>query len=216
MCEKLGIKNLIIEPTNVLKLNNGLKTKIKRMTSINLNYRINIKPTNLKNYQVSLNSVGKSLDIVSIETDIKEFQIKAAKDSRVDLISFSEIEMMKSLTSGVISLIKQNNSFIGISLVNIMEENKSLQSKNFREIYKTIDLIRSLKGNLVINGNFTDPYEFRHPRSLVSICHTLLGMPLDQAKRAFKDNVNLLLQRVRNRNSLNFVEDGIKILKSDN
>lgn len=216
MCEKLGIKNLIIEPINVLILNNGLKTEINRITSINLYYRINIKPKNFKDYQVSLNSVGKSFDIVSIETDIKEIQIKAAKDSRVDLISFSDIETMKSLTSGVVSLIKQNNSFIGISLVNIMEENKSLQSKNFREIYRTIELVRSLKGNLIINGNFTDLYEIRHPRSLVSICHTLLGMPLDQAKRAFKDNVNLLLQRVKNRNSLNYVEDGIKILKSDN
>ena len=152
----MGIKNLIIEPTNVLKLNNGLKNKIRKITSINLNYRINIKPTNFKDYQSSLDSVGKSLDIVSIETGIKDIQIKAAKDSRVDLISFSEIEMMKTLTSGVISLIKQNNSFIDISLVNIMEENKSLQSKNFREIYKTIDLVRSLKGNLIINGNFAE------------------------------------------------------------
>ena len=212
----MGIKNLIIEPTNVLKLNNGLKNKIRKITSINLNYRINIKPTNFKDYQSSLDSVGKSLDIVSIETGIKDIQIKAAKDSRVDLISFSDIEMMKTLTSGVISLIKQNNSFIDISLVNIMEENKSLQSKNFREIYKTIDLVRSLKGNLIINGNFADPYQLRHPRSLVSICHTLFAIPLAEAKRVFKDNVKILLERARNRNSLSYVDNGIRILKSDN
>jgi RNase P/RNase MRP subunit p30 len=216
ICEKLGIKNLIIEPTNVLYLNNAVKFKIKKLTSINLNYRINIKPTNFKDYQVALNSVGKSLDIISIETDIKDVQIKAAKDSRIDLISFSKIETMKTLTSGVISLVKQNNSFIEISLVNIMEENKSLQSKSFREIFRTIDLMRSLKVNLIINGNFADPYEFRHPRSLVSICHTLFGMPLVEAKRAFKDNVKSLLERARNRNSFNYVEDGIRILKSDN
>ena len=214
--EKLGIKNLIIEPINVLKWNNGVKTKIKNLTSINLKYRINLNPKNLKDYQFSLNSIGRSSDAVSIETNKKEIQIKAAKDSRVDLISFSEIEAMKTLSSGVISLIKQNNSFIEISLVNIMERNKSLQSKNFREIYRTIDLVRSLKGNLIISGNFVDPYEFRHPRSLVSICHTLFGMPLAEAKKAFNDNVQLLLERVRNRSEHSYIEDGIRILKGDN
>jgi RNase P/RNase MRP subunit p30 len=215
ICEKLGIKNLIIEPTKVLKLNNGLKSKIKQLTSINLHYRINIKPENLRSYQISLNSVGSSLDIVSIETDKKEIQIKAAKDSRVDVLSFSGIEAMKSLSSGVISLIKQNKSFIEISLVNIMEENKTLQSKNFREIYRTINLVRSLKANLIISGDFANPYEFRHPRSLVSICHTLFEMPLVEAKKSFKDNVNFLLERVRNRRNYSYVEEGIKILKSD-
>ena len=185
------------------------------MTSINLNYRINIKPKSYKEYQVSLNSVGSSLDIISVETDKKDIQIKAAKDSRIDLLSFSGIETMKTLSSGVISLVKQNRSFIEISLVNIMEDNKSLQSKNFREIYRTIDLVRSLKGCLIISGNFADPYEFRHPRSLVSICHTLFGVPLGEAKKMFKDNVKTLLERVRNRNDNSYIEEGIKILKSD-
>ena len=200
----------------MLKLNSIVKTKINNLTSINLNYRINIKPKNLKDYQVSLNSVGRSPDVVSIETDKKEIQIKAAKDSRVDLISFSVIETMKTLSNGVISLIKQNNSFIEISLVNIMEGNKSLQSKNFREIYKTIDLVRSLKGNLIISGNFADPYEFRHPRSLVSICHTLFGMSLAEAKKTFNSNVKLLLERARNRSNHSFIEEGIRILKGEN
>ncbi len=211
----MGIKNLIIEPANVLKLNDGLKSKIKEITSINLNYRININPKNLRNYQISLNSVGSSLDIVSIESDKKEIQIKAAKDPRVDVLSFSRIEAMKSLSSGVISLIKQNRSFIELSLVNIMEENKPSQSKNFREIYRTINLVRSLKGNLIISGNFANPFEFRHPRSLVSICHTLFEMPLAEAKKAFKDNVKLLLERVKNRRDYSYIEEGIKILKSD-
>ena len=212
----MGIKNLIIEPTNVLKLNSIVKTKINNLTSINLNYRINIKPKSYKEYQVSLNSVGSSLDIISVETDKKDIQIKAAKDSRVDLLSFSGIETMKTLSSGVISLVKQNSSFIEISLVNIMEDNKSLQSKNFREIYKTIDLIRSLKGNLIISGNFADPYEFRHPRSLVSICHTLFGMSLAEAKKTFNSNVKLLLERARNRSNHSFIEEGIRILKGEN
>ena len=215
ICDALGIKNLIIEPTNRLKLDIETKNMINNFTSINLNYRINLQPKKINDCRVLLNSIGKTLDIISVETANKEIQIQVAKDSRVDIITFSEINMMKTLTPGVISLIKQNKSFIEISLVKIMEENKSLQSKNFREIYRIIDLIRSSKGNLIISGNFYNPFHYRHPRALISICHTLFGMPLVEAKKCFKDNVEVLLERTKNRNNNDYIEDGVKIMRED-
>lgn len=213
--ENLGVQNLIIEPTNVLKLDYESRTKINNLTSINLYYRINLQPKNIKDCKFLLNSIGKTLDIVSVETSNKEIQIQVAKDSRVDIVTYSEISIMKTLTPGVISLIKQNNSFIEVSILKIMEENKSLQSKNFREIYRAIDLVRSLKGNLIISGGFYEPMHFRHPRSLISICHTLFGIPLVEAKKAFKDNIELALERPKRRNDKDLVEDGVIILRED-
>ena len=216
ICEELGIKNLIIEPINQLKLDIETKNKISKFTSINLNFRINFQPKNISECKSQLNSIENPLDIISVETSNKEIQIQIAKDSRVDIITFSDIKMMKTLTPGVISLTKQNNSFIEISLVKIMEENRTLQSKNFREIYRIIDLIRSSKGNLIISGNFYDSFHYRHPRALISICHTLFGIPIVEAKKYFKDNVELMLDRTKNRKNKDYVEDGVLILRGDN
>ena len=95
-------------------------------------------------------------------------------------------------------------------------------SKRWRKVSKEIQigLIQSLllkifkkKVNIIISGNFENPYDLRHPRSLISICYTLLEMPLIEAKRAFIKNPQLLLDRVKKRLDYNQIESGVRIIK---
>jgi len=214
ICEKLGIKNVIVEPVGDLK-NNGveLREKIESLTKMHLYYRISLRPRNIDDLKSKLNINNKLPTILSIETPIKEIQIQAAKDSRVDVISFADPKTMKTLTTGVISLSKQNNSYIEISLASMMVVNKAQQSKNFRELYRIIHLVKNLKGNLLISGNFEDSYHLRHPRALISICHTLLGLSIIEAKQSFNENVKKLIERTLDRYDRNIIEYGIKFIK---
>ncbi|KKM07269.1 hypothetical protein LCGC14_1735580, partial [marine sediment metagenome] len=125
---------------------------------------------------------------------------------------FSDKEIIKTLTPGVISLTKQNKSFIEFSLAPIMETNQVLQSKNFRNLYRFMHLARKLKANYIISGNFVDLFDFRHPRALVSICYTLLGFPLDVAKKIFIKSPGILLERIQKRKDKN-IEPGVRIIK---
>ncbi|MHA1878033.1 MAG: RNase P subunit p30 family protein [Promethearchaeota archaeon] len=214
ICEKLGIKNVIVEPVgNFKNLGVELREKIKSLTKMQIYYRISLRPRNVDDLKNKLIINKKLPTILSIETPIKEIQIQAAKDSRVDVISFTDPKTMKTLTPGVISLSKQNKSFIEISLSSMMVVNKAQQSKNFRELYRIIHLVKTLKGNLIISGNFEDPFHLRHPRSLISICHTLLGLSILEAKKAFNENVKKLIERVYDRYDTNFIEYGIKFIK---
>ena len=214
ICEKLGIKNVIVEPDgNFKNLGVELREKISSLTKMHIYYRISLRPRNVDDLKNKLSTNKKLPTILSIETPIKEIQIQAAKDSRVDVISFADPKTMKTLTPGVISLSKQNNSFIEISLSSMMVVNKAQQSKNFRELYRIIHLVNSLKGNLLISGNFEDSYHLRHPRALISICHTLLGLSILEAKKAFDENVKKLIERVYDRYDTNFIEYGIKFIK---
>jgi RNase P/RNase MRP subunit p30 len=214
ICEKLGIKNVIVEPVGNLKnLGVELREKIESLTKMHLYYRISLRPRNVDDLKSKLNINNKLPTILSIETPIKEIQIQAAKDSRVDVISFTDPKTMKTLTNGVISLSKQNNSYIEISLASMMVVNKAQQSKNFRELYRIIHLVKNLKGNLLICGNFEDSYHLRHPRTLISICHTLLGLSIIEAKQSFNENVKKLIERTLDRYDSNFIEYGIKFIK---
>ena len=94
-----------------------------------------------------------------------------------------------------------------------MMKSKGIQSKNFRNLYRFTKLVLDLKPNYIISGNFSELYHFRNPRSLLSICHTLLGMSLNDAKKGFKDNVQLLLERVNHRVNKNIFQDGVKFIK---
>lgn len=215
-CESIGIKNIILEPTVSLnKIPLNIKEKLKDLTNINLYYRINLKPNNLNTFKKKIKNYNKFSDILSVETSDKEIQIHAARDSRVDIISFSEHDILKTLTPGVISLIKQNSSFIEFSLAPIMENNKSFQSKNFRNSYRFLQLARRLNVNYIISGNFNDVFDYRNPRAMISICHSLLGIPLLEAKAAFSDNIQLLLNRVNQRQDKDLIEDGVRLIGSE-
>jgi RNase P/RNase MRP subunit p30 len=214
ICKKLAIPNLILEPTNnITHLSSELKKKIENETSLKIYYRINLRLENMEDYKKNIKKFNNFSDILSIETSNKEIQLQAARDSRVDIVSFSDPKILRSLTSGVISLVNQNNSFIEFSLSSIMVENKVNQSKNFRNLYRSIQLVRKTNTNYIISGNFKDPYDLRHPRNLISICHTLLELPIVEAKKAFFQNLEKLILRVNSRNDRDILETGVKLVK---
>ena len=212
-CKLLGVQNVIVElENNREKMQPDLKRRIEEITNINVKYRTNINPKNLENLIKKLKGIGQSSNVIVVESADKKIQIQAAKDSRVDVISFSEQAVLKTIFPGVISLTKQNQSFIEFSLASIMIKNKSLQSKNLRNLYRGVQLANKLNANYIISGNFDDLYSIRHPRALISVCHTLLGISMMRAKNCFSKNVVSLLNRVQMRQDRNFIESGVKII----
>ncbi|MFX0029125.1 MAG: RNase P subunit p30 family protein [Candidatus Hermodarchaeota archaeon] len=200
LCKELGIKNIILEP---IRNKDGIpfdfRDKVKKMSEINIYFRINLKLKDLEEFKKKIKKYNNFQDILSIESLNKEVQLQSAKDSRVDIVSFSDPEILKTLTPGVISLTKQNNSFIEFSLAPLMVSNKTLQSKNFRNLYKNIQLAINSKANYIISGNFIDNYNFRHPRALLSVCHSLLGIPLNIVKKVYIKNPQMLVKKSKNR-----------------
>ena len=194
ICEGLGIKNIILEPINRLeKISFDIKEKIQSESQINIFFRINLRLGTIEEFRQIIRKYNNFQDILSIESLNKEVQLHSAKDSRVDLVSFSDPEILQTLTTGVISLTKQNNSFIEFSLAPLMVSNKTNQSKNFRKLYKNIQLALKLKANYIISGNFKNIFDYRHPRALISVCHSLLGIPMRIAKEVYTKNPQLLV-----------------------
>ena len=215
-CEELNINNLILEPLNNAKyFHEDLFHKISENTKIKLFFRFNIKPKTIKEFKKEIKFYQKFPNIISLETQVKEIQLKAAKDSRVHVLSFSDPVNMKTITPGLISLAKQNETFIEFSLAPIMIKNRALQSKNFRILYRFIQLILRMKPKFIISGNFDSLYDIRHPRNLCSVCHTLFGIPLEQAKNAFSKNVEMLLAKVKSKEGNKFIQPGVRLIKGD-
>ena len=212
-CKFLGIQNVIVElENNGEKMRSDLKRRVEEITNINVKYRATINPKNLESLIKKLKGIGQSSNIIVVESADKKIQIQAAKDSRVDIISFSEQDALKTIFPGVNSLTKQNQSVIEFSLAPLMVKNKSLQSKNLRNLYRGVQLANNLNANYIISGNFDELYSLRHPRALISVCHTLLGISLLQAKNCFSKNVLALLNRVQMRQDKNFIESGVKLI----
>ncbi|NVM19707.1 MAG: hypothetical protein HWN80_18540 [Candidatus Lokiarchaeota archaeon] len=212
-CRDLGIVNLILEFENGdNKITPELKKKISKFSASKIYYRTTIKPKNLDDLKKKLKQTKNISDITSVESSDRKVQIQAAKDSRVDLISFSDEHIIKTITPGVISLTKQNNSFIEFSLGPIMVKNKASQSRFLRSLYRALQLATLLNANYIISGNFDNMFNLRHPRALVSISHTLLDVSLLKAKMAFSKNVITLINRAKMRQNKNYIETGVKLI----
>jgi RNase P/RNase MRP subunit p30 len=214
-CENLRIKNVVLESKNSnLKFNLKLKSKIRKCSQINIFFRNNLKPNNLNDFKKEISKYSNTNEIISIETIDKQIQIQAAKDSRVDIISFSSFDVLNTISPGVISLTTQNNSFIEFSLAPLIEVNKTLQSKNLRNLYRGIHLAMDLRANYIISGNFDNVFDIRHPRGLISVCYTLLGMSILDAKKGFLDNVKSLIKKVNDRQNNGVIESGVELIKN--
>lgn len=215
-CENLGISNIILEPIDFSQeISTKLIKEIEKQFNLTIFYRHNLKMNHIKEFKKKLKFYNRTNHIISVESSNKEIQIHAARDSRVDILSFSDPVIIKSLTQGITSLVKQNNSFIEFSLAPIMVQNFSMQSKNLRNLYRFIHLVRSLKAEYIISGNFDNVFDYRHPRNLISVCHTLLDIPIDEAKKLFKVNPIKLIKRAKKRMNTEFLREGIKLVKSD-
>jgi RNase P/RNase MRP subunit p30 len=200
--KELGLQNIILEPIDCIeKIPVDFKQKIQNESSIKIYFRINLKIETIEEFRKLIRRFNYFKDILSVESSNKEVQLHSAKDSRVDLVSFSDPTILKTLTPGVISLTKQNNSFIEFSLAPLMVSNKTIQSKNFRKLYKNIQLAQKLKANYIISGNFTNIYDFRHPRALISVCHSLLNIPMSVTKALFIKNPKKLVEKSFKTNS---------------
>ncbi len=213
-CEDLGIKNIILESKNEnFKFTSDLKSIIEKRSKINIYFRTSLRPKSLQEFKLKISQHSTTNEILSVETLDKQIQIQAAKDSRVDIISYSLFDILKTISPGVISLTKQNNSFIEFSLAPIMMENETIQSKNLRRLYRGVQMAMNLRANYIINGNFENMYDFRHPRGLISVCNTLLGMPIQKAKKAFSHSIELLIKKVENRKDDKIIETGVELIK---
>ncbi len=215
-CVKLGINNVILEPHNELKeIDPKIKAKIDDITSINIYYRINLHIESVKEFKKKIRFYNKCSEIISIESMIPEVLIHAARDTRVDIISFSNLNLLKNLSKGILSLVNQNNSFIEFTINSIMTDNKTYQSKAFRNLYRAIQLAINTKSNYIISGDFIELYDLRNPRVLASICHTILGLPLSETKKALSQNILSLIKRAQSRQNRFLFEEGVKLFKKD-
>lgn len=213
LCKKLDIKNIIIEPLNFNNSIRKLQEKLDLAQDLQVYYRINLQVKTLKEFKNRIRNLGKLPHVIGIETPNKEVLLQAAKDSRIDVISFSNVQLIDSLSPGIISLLNQNNAFIEFSMAPILVSNKRLQSKNFRKIHKSIELARQLNSNIIISGDIMDPFDIRNPRGWMSICNTLFEIPLNEAKKMLKENPLRLIKRAESRFNRNHIDEGIKLLE---
>lgn len=215
MYEFVGFQNLFMEISpQEFKKNVELIQKIQNQTKIKLFYRVTVHTNDVNEFNCALNKISnyKALIIVLQSTN-KDLLTFAAKNSRIDVLSFSSVEEIKSLTPGIISLIKQSKKYIEISLIDLFMQKTFERSRSFREIYKILRLANNKEHIFIYAGLESSIYYIKGPREIISILNSIFEIPLSKAKSILSTNPSGLIENIQNRTDVNFLEDGVRIVK---
>ncbi|MHA1871638.1 MAG: RNase P subunit p30 family protein [Promethearchaeota archaeon] len=187
--------------------------KIEDITDLPVYGRIIFKPSSLKDLKNNLNYANKLkkfiLTLESIDKDILSF---AAKDSRIDVISLRTSQLLSNISDGILSLIRQNNKYIDISLYHTFSLNNFERSKYFREFSKIIHFLRKHPLIGLYSGIEDSYYYIRGPRAIISILNSIFELPLIKSKYLLRENPQTLLEKIEERTDRNFIMDGVRII----
>ncbi|MGV9172255.1 MAG: RNase P subunit p30 family protein [Promethearchaeia archaeon] len=212
-CEKLGIRNLIVEPLSAnTPITENIKRKIQTFSDIKIYYRITINPQSLKDFNKEIQKFNNFGNILAVESADKKVQLKASKDSRVDVLSFSNINYIKRISKGVLSLLSQNNTYLELSLSPLLINNQSEQSRNFRIFYRTMETVLNERVKYLLCGDPHTEFDLRNPRSLISICVSLLDIPIQKAKMGFEKYPQELIRDKFIKTDSQKLDKGLKLI----
>ncbi|MHA1727177.1 MAG: RNase P subunit p30 family protein [Promethearchaeota archaeon] len=186
-------------------------------TNLELFGKIVFHPRSISNLKKNLQKIKEFKKFaVAIESSDKKILTFAANDSRVDILTFYSIDVLRNLTPGIVSLLKQTKTFLEISLIDAICTHKTKRSRVFREIYKILNLVNYREDILLFGGAEKEIRYIRGPREILSIFHAIFNIPLQKCKNILNKNPEILVQRLEQRQNPNFIESGVKIINRFN
>ena len=235
LCHQIGYQAAIVDLKSKSDYQNFIKSdffpkdlpKIKFPLSVEaiLNYRTNNSPISLIP-RVTLNpentsSLKKDLSVwkerrclIAVNSLNKEILEIAARDGRVDILSIATIDSQKSLTKGIISLARQNECYLDISLAPLIEFEHFKRTKILRVLYRLLlkakpSVHKYLIGSDSIENNI---WLMRGPKETISFLHSVFNIAEFQAKKILAKNPEEIILRFIKRDHNLFIEHGVEIV----
>lgn len=214
----VGYQNLFFEVNFPLELDlKKFTNEMKIKYNLNLYPKTIIKPHSLNHLRDILTKISPNKDlIVAVESIDKDILSFSAHDSRVDVISITSVNLIKELTPGIISLLKQNSGkkFLEVSLIDALSSKNFQRSKIFREIYKIISMAVKSQDLIIYAGQEFKINYIRGPIEISNVFNTIFEIPLNKSKRFVRETPQLLINKIIQRADKNYIEDGIRIIES--
>jgi len=178
--------------------------------------KITLSPKNAHQLKRKLGLCIKEKVLVEVESDDKNTLEVAARDGRVDIISAKKLKLQKSLTKGIISLIKQNENPILINLTHLIYEKGFHRSRKMREFYKLFKRAKWNTHKYIFGTCMKDPWKIRGPKEHIALLHSLFEIPEYWAKQIIRKNGEELIMRYMKRDLGLFIESGTEIVDKKN
>jgi RNase P/RNase MRP subunit p30 len=183
--------------------------------SLDLASRVNIRPRTSNELTHILRRVRREFELVCVICESKEVARQAAKDRRVDLLSFPSLDFRKRFFDRAEAELASNClSAFEIDMKPIIVLDGASRIRFLANLRRETSIATEFHVPVILSSGASEPTLLRRPRELAALA-ALFGMNEDSALDAVSRNPINIVERNRDKLSFKFVAPGIRLVKED-
>ncbi len=180
---------------------------------VDLVARIDLTPRRATDLLRNLRSLRRRTEIIAVRCYSKDVARQAAKDRRVDLLSFPSIDPRKrffdsaeaELASGALTCLE-------VDMAPLLYLHGFRRIRLLTALRKEMLISKKFDVPIVLSSGANDLRLLRKPQDYAYLCY-LFGLDFHEAKQAFSENPQAIIERNRRKLSSDFVAPGVYILR---
>ena len=180
---------------------------------IDLVTRVNFTPKTPRELLHDLRRFRRKFEVVSITCKSKSVARHAAKDRRVDILSFPVTDMRKRFFDHAeAELASKALSCLEIEMAPLLSLTGFLRIRLLSRLRREVAIAKRFKVPVAISSGATSEYLMRRPHDYAALS-TLFDMSLPHALRALSENPIAIVERNREKLSPDYIAPGIRVVR---
>ncbi len=174
--------------------------------------RVDLTPKKSQELLRELRRLRRRFEVISVICDSKPIARQAAKDRRVDLLSFPTDPRRRFFDRAEAELASQASASLEIDMAPIILMKGEPRTRLLSRLRKEIETAEKFDVPIVISSGATDDYLLRTPHDYAAFA-ALFNLAEPSGLRALSHNPLAIVKRNREKLSPNYVALGIRIIK---
>jgi RNase P/RNase MRP subunit p30 len=175
--------------------------------------RVDLYPRNENDLMNSLRRLRRKFDIICVLCDDKELSRQAAKDRRVDLLNFPNLDYRKRFFDrSEAELARSGNAALEIDIKPLFSLEGSSRIRFLACLWREIAIAKTFGVPLIISSGVSEERFMRMPRDMASLAY-LFGLDTVEALNTVSSNPLAIVLRNREKLCSNFIAPGVRIVK---
>jgi RNase P/RNase MRP subunit p30 len=195
---------------------NETHSKLQQLcTDVNIDLvtRVDLEPKSPKELLQQLRRYRRKSEIISVGCWQKPVARQAAKDRRVDLISFASLDFKRRFFDSAEAELSANAlAALEIDMSPLLLATSHRRIRLLTCLRREIALARKFSVPVVISSGATQELSMRGPRELAALAY-LLDVPSDVALKCLSDNPSAIIARNRIKLCSSYVAPGLTVIR---
>ncbi len=187
--------------------------RICNENKLDLIKRGDLKPKNVRDLLSSLRSLRRKREVIAVYCNSKSIARQAARDHRVDLISFSSADPRRRFfDSAEAELASKTSSALEIDMAPLIMLDGFPRARLISRIRREVTIAKKLNVPIVMSSGTADKYLLRKPQDYVALAY-LFDLDHQTALKALSEAPLKIVERNREKLSPNYVAPGVYIVR---